>query len=291
MALIKCPHCGATISDRALQCPKCGVDVKTVQHFTEPTDGGESKNGSTVFVVAVILLIIANVALAIYSFGGRTHGKGDNPMDTLASYDGTDSVAAVNDATVTDAGMMQLKGAVKSVCISTWSDTKQYSFDSGGMLTRYEQTGEGGYVLTETFRNGRIVSSKYEESGDVVTATFSYEQTSEDVTSVWMKSSEFEGRKLYGKDYYYKGRLVCRITFYEGGYLSNAETNITKLNYDVGGNLSYVDCSGGMYNCQPPQGYKVLKKDGYGNWTEANDPSKTDHEMDEMNCNITYYKN
>ncbi len=37
MGLITCPHCGATISDKAVQCPKCGINsLSSAQYIQQP---------------------------------------------------------------------------------------------------------------------------------------------------------------------------------------------------------------------------------------------------------------
>lgn len=44
MALIKCPECGGTISDKAVRCPHCGSDFERTQYVTSPTTPSLSAN-------------------------------------------------------------------------------------------------------------------------------------------------------------------------------------------------------------------------------------------------------
>lgn len=40
MALISCPKCGKQISDKAVKCPHCGVDLTEPFGEYDDTDGG-----------------------------------------------------------------------------------------------------------------------------------------------------------------------------------------------------------------------------------------------------------
>lgn len=52
MALIKCPECGAEISDKAPKCPKCGRSIK-------------NNNKKIVIALISIVLVLAIVTLQI----------------------------------------------------------------------------------------------------------------------------------------------------------------------------------------------------------------------------------
>ncbi|MCD7735240.1 MAG: PH domain-containing protein [Clostridiales bacterium] len=69
MALIKCPECGAQISDKAASCPHCGAPVTVEKH---PDSEGPSITCRTspVFlvlevVIAIVLVLVSIIILAL----------------------------------------------------------------------------------------------------------------------------------------------------------------------------------------------------------------------------------
>lgn len=73
MALIKCPSCGADVSDRALQCPKCGHIFHSAQSTPAPgAQTGEPKKSRFNQYLKAILLVL----LIVYI--GRSLVTGDS---------------------------------------------------------------------------------------------------------------------------------------------------------------------------------------------------------------------
>lgn len=77
MALIQCPHCGSSISDKALRCPKCGGPVGEQTHQmpsynagaypVENNPGNKGKKTAIIVISAIAaVLAIVVVALVIY---------------------------------------------------------------------------------------------------------------------------------------------------------------------------------------------------------------------------------
>lgn len=64
MALINCPECNAEVSDTALRCSKCGVQLR------KPTRSGFGKFVKWVFILFNILMLIWMVA----GLGSSTEG-------------------------------------------------------------------------------------------------------------------------------------------------------------------------------------------------------------------------
>lgn len=76
MPLIKCPKCGAKISDRADKCPKCGINPKTYvepeQLATETPDIEEPERKKNkpleTIVIGLIIILVGALAVLIGNF-------------------------------------------------------------------------------------------------------------------------------------------------------------------------------------------------------------------------------
>lgn len=92
MALIDCPKCGQTISDRAVKCPHCGTDFASITPTTTntsqtPLQSGKTdrqkKNGKVLRLFPFILLglvIVGGIVFYLYS-------NGKNPsFDEIGKY-------------------------------------------------------------------------------------------------------------------------------------------------------------------------------------------------------------
>lgn len=96
MALIDCPKCGKTISDRAVKCPHCGADPKSTVQASAQTPAqapqrpqqsdapvSKRKSGKTLSLILFILLGLAVIGGAGYYFSVKTQ----NPtFDEIGKY-------------------------------------------------------------------------------------------------------------------------------------------------------------------------------------------------------------
>ena len=71
MALIKCPECGATISDKAEKCPKCAFPIKSI-NVVSPQNSTQtvvvSKEGYFLQTLNTGCMIVVVIILAIIFF-------------------------------------------------------------------------------------------------------------------------------------------------------------------------------------------------------------------------------
>ncbi len=77
MALIKCPECGAEISDKAVRCPKCGYEPQMVSGQKKSDKTNQKKKIVTAFIVMVTL--IAVVLVIFWGIGRSNQKKGPFP--------------------------------------------------------------------------------------------------------------------------------------------------------------------------------------------------------------------
>lgn len=111
MALINCPHCGAKISDKATQCPKCGADSKqrveenhiaeenksveddsTQQNQEEYAKPSTKKAWPKVFSILMVVALVVG-AICVYLFTQRDKqstsnekGEKDNVVNITPSF-------------------------------------------------------------------------------------------------------------------------------------------------------------------------------------------------------------
>lgn len=74
MALIKCSECGAEISDRALECPKCGcpIDITKKQIFDEKNN---KKKKSLVIFLSLIVLLFIGITVGYFTYSNASPDK------------------------------------------------------------------------------------------------------------------------------------------------------------------------------------------------------------------------
>ncbi|HBC21308.1 MAG TPA: hypothetical protein DC009_04315 [Porphyromonadaceae bacterium] len=90
MALINCPQCGHTISDKAKQCPKCGhiIAHNTSVPQDNTQDNTPTSNKTNAAVLAVLIICI--LALGMILFGiviPATNGNKSAVIDTDSVWD------------------------------------------------------------------------------------------------------------------------------------------------------------------------------------------------------------
>ena len=88
MALIKCPECGNTISDKASNCPKCGCPVSYAAYRKDITNGAPvqypQKSNSNLWIYALLafLLTVLLGGGAYWLFNHTGKKAGDNAPKT-----------------------------------------------------------------------------------------------------------------------------------------------------------------------------------------------------------------
>jgi uncharacterized membrane protein YvbJ len=75
MALITCPECGASVSDKAIACPSCGHPMKPNQPQWQPTSEQHVViNGKKSTYLWMVIAIIATI-FALFSLLSTCHWK------------------------------------------------------------------------------------------------------------------------------------------------------------------------------------------------------------------------
>ena len=64
MALIKCPECGADISEKASACPKCGCPLDITKQVM--SDAKKKKNKKVIIFFLVVLAFIMILSMGIF---------------------------------------------------------------------------------------------------------------------------------------------------------------------------------------------------------------------------------
>jgi hypothetical protein len=178
MALIKCPHCGKPISDRAVKCPQCGFPVEktklTTSTETEKPSNEEQQGGSTptegqsdyffIKVIISVVLVIALIFIILVSFGSRT----TNP-DRYTDVDSA-GVAIDEDTTAVDTEKAETQEEEKMPKESaTLGNTFKFEFVVGGTtynisFNKEEKTSQL-YVEGEYAPNGKTFYGSCEYDG------------------------------------------------------------------------------------------------------------------------------
>lgn len=164
MALIDCPKCGQTISDRATKCPHCGADFKsTVPTSTNnsqaPQQSGKTnqkkKNGKTLRLFLFIMLGLIVVGGVGYYFYGDNHYSSQNYEKKYENYtyDQLIKLANENDCeAMTQLGRNALNSEDYSTAFKWWMKAAEMDYPVA-------QNNVG--VL---YRDGLGVSQNYEEA-------------------------------------------------------------------------------------------------------------------------------
>lgn len=92
MALIKCPQCGQTISDKASRCPKCGCVLNSVASSIEDAPISPNRpNGGRGEWLIILLVVVALGAIGAGGYLYMSHQKEMAAQDKAAA----DSIAAL----------------------------------------------------------------------------------------------------------------------------------------------------------------------------------------------------
>ena len=66
MALIKCPECGAEISEKALKCPHCGKENQVLQNAKKNEKRQFQKRSIGIIIIVLILAVLVISALILF---------------------------------------------------------------------------------------------------------------------------------------------------------------------------------------------------------------------------------
>lgn len=104
MSLIKCPECGAMISDHATECPKCGYPLKKSEEYVETIenpiaeDDDQKPKSKTWLVILLAIALLACVGGSIYYYttrgGAATRNNAEvTDSDSIVKADSNNIVA------------------------------------------------------------------------------------------------------------------------------------------------------------------------------------------------------
>lgn len=273
MALIKCPNCGQTISDKATKCPKCGNVLK---RQSEQSPKGNQNNKSVFFIVAAIVLVILCVAMFFILHGKNKGNMKTADSDSVALHSNsleaeTDTIfadtttlesedlEALEKGPVKDTKLMGLKGPVKRMRhYQNYEESESYytsySFDRKGMLTKTENEAIGipddwnrdGITTHCIYKNGKIIKSTASDvNGETVFLHYEYVEEDDNTTVVYRINASNNSEEL---------ALLLRY--------DNDGNLIEKYEYDYKGHpiAKVIE--------KPTPQETVLSSDRYGNWTK-----------------------
>ena len=170
MALIKCPECGGTVSDKATKCPHCGYNFQTEPTVeqpepeqnepkeVEPKDNKSGLRTTTLIIVAsiVVLLIVGLILL----FGNRNR---DNdyyyPQDSTA----VESYTSTADTTGYDANASS--GSETSSYSEPAANANEYTFQFVVSGMTYKLTFNKSEKTAQLNVNGRTFYGSCEYDG------------------------------------------------------------------------------------------------------------------------------
>lgn len=112
MALIKCPECGKQISDKAITCPHCGIDVKSVfDKIREEKEQQRKKRRKR--AVATIISVVIMTAIAVVAYLYHIDGLNTIPAEyreeTVEYFDKCESAINKDDFADVDKYLNRLK--------------------------------------------------------------------------------------------------------------------------------------------------------------------------------------
>lgn len=98
MALVKCPGCGKTISDKAVTCPHCAIDVKSYFdkiHEEQQQRKNKRRKRAVVSIISIIILAAIAVVAYLYHIDGLNTIPAEYREETVEDFDICES--AIND--------------------------------------------------------------------------------------------------------------------------------------------------------------------------------------------------
>lgn len=179
MALIKCPKCGKTISDKAAKCPHCGAPVllqadsinivkKDNSILTPKTDVPTSKKKGTnpFLIISAVVVLIIIIFCAIQFSSDPSNQNSPNAELVASEYEA--KLNEFKNFTTMDLSALMLHGKVKTVTYYKGAGYRtKFDFDESGALINYEQNDdEFGTTKYEIHHEGnRLVLVQAETFG------------------------------------------------------------------------------------------------------------------------------
>lgn len=260
MALIHCPQCGKTISDRAVQCPHCGA--KFVQTAPAPSKRKAFPMRVVIISLLSVVCLLAGIGLFMRYGFHRNQYVAECMEDTSVVDSVVDAEAYMHDSEAqlrkeefrkfrsADLDALLLHGKVKEMTESCGIDYITYRFNQDGVLT--EALPQAFYIYHQDNKLG-------------------------------LKLDEKDCIGGYPKEYIYEidesGRLIECVTKDVENY--TAETKYS--GFDSNGWPTHAALSD-YYGDTSEMTITYSGIDEYGNWTK-----KTTSERDEILREITYY--
>ena len=67
-AVLRCARCGKLIVSTVIKCPECGIHFQgEAQDFVHPSEQARGRNGMSLWVMAVAVLLLAAMAVGLIS--------------------------------------------------------------------------------------------------------------------------------------------------------------------------------------------------------------------------------
>lgn len=274
MALIKCPQCGAMISDRAKQCPKCGWIPKipskkeTAESAPQPTTQGETSQkpfkGKMVIIAVGIVALIA-VVMVMLSTGKSENSENSESVVLPQEEPITINVDSIYASLVTpDIAFCDLHGYVKSMVLE-YEDI-QDGMDSEPITMKSMMFDENGYWKPiPNWSKADLEELKYDN-------TFNANSTPKLV-------KDDKGYVKIEREYYPISGIVLFEYVWDDGRIirkyspEDQSLEDTKYQYDNNGLLiktitTSINYEGDESSNEDIKSYSDYKFDEYGNWTQ-----------------------
>ena len=217
MALVKCPDCGAMVSSRAAQCPRCGcpqsafLESSPIAHSiatddtpispyapkytstTEPSPSPKKESGgsSKMIWILLVLVMVIIVAIVLFTLAGNGSKKKPKPKYEVGDYyncDGKEGVVYSISGDGSSGHIISLYGTR-----TDWDEAKQWCRNqgSGWYLPTMEQ-------LKQIYAKIGNINATLEWVGDPIDSGWHWSSTEDydrddDDDDAWFAVDVFDG--------------------------------------------------------------------------------------------------